>query len=586
MNDLTSFVPSAQVDAKGHPRFRLPADLDHPDWPAADARERAGGNDSEVRAVLDAQLTKGDVLVDFAPGFGFVALSAATLIGSGISVFVVGLPPARLQALQDAAVAANSWIDGVEADSQRLLDRVRPRLRDRSRIFVHVAANAVTHVLEVLAPLVREGRVHGWCIGDADTSSAWPTARAALRAEGFASFALDLSGDEPELAVLLGAPVGAAFALAGTGIDAETDQAAAEFSAEAAGGHAIARVRGVSFCIITDGRRPALLHDTIASIQRLALPDCEILVSGSPPPGLAGVRLIDAAAAAKTGRLGAMRNAACREARYDRLVVCDDDMFFHADFAAAFDALESTDVLCVRLLNPDGTRYWDWATHGGPRGHALLEYDETDPFVYVTGGLAIMHAHVHERVPWHDDIGFYAGEDLDWSARLRAAGLRIAFTPHATVTHCDARYTQVNDSISFRQDLTVRERVGQNIDGTGFFRPIIPGGPRWMSREGALIATGTAPGQHLTVVLGTAPVRHQPEVVTVQVSLNAQPAGQIDIAPDQSCTFNIPLTVGVPVVVGLHANRGLSALTLGVYDAREASVALLHAGIVDAPAPS
>ena len=52
-------------------------------------------------------------------------------------------------------------------------------------------------------------------------------------------------------------------------------------------------------------------------------------------------------------------------------------MIFHADFANGLRHLVAhtadVDVLCVRLLNPDGTRYWDWATFGGPRGQQRAE---------------------------------------------------------------------------------------------------------------------------------------------------------------------------------------------------------------------
>ncbi|MEW6304181.1 MAG: glycosyltransferase family 29 protein [Verrucomicrobiota bacterium] len=220
------------------------------------------------------------------------------------------------------------------------------------------------------------------------------------------------------------------------------------------------REPGWSFCLITNGRRPEKLHAEIASIRALNMPRCEILVGGEPPPGLdADIRVVPAVDAARDGRLGEMRNRLVEAARYDHLVVADDDLLFHEDFFRGIQAFgPDWDVMCVRLLNPDGTRFWDWATHGGPRGHRLLDYTETDPHLYVTGGLCIMKAHVAGRVAWDDGRGFYQGEDLDFSARLRAAGIVPRFNPHSSVTHDDPRYTRRGHVVA-RDALEVKRPV-------------------------------------------------------------------------------------------------------------------------------
>lgn len=549
---------------------------------------------TEIRIFCEQQLAKGDVLVDLDPGDGALALATVARTDGPIAVLAGGLAPDALVALQDRAVERNLWIDGIPAEPKaRLAALVQYKRAATGRVVAVVRATDVIDVLDRLAAITAAGQLLAVCVRDAAeaaTAGFWLPAYAALQRAGFAPFeVLDHAG-EPELFALAGAPGGAVIALhhsvtGGDTLDRHAQPTPAQGTSIVPDAPpAPRRERGVSFCIITDGRRPALLRETIASIQRLAIPSSEILVSGEPPADLAGVTCLDATDAARTGRLGAMRNRACRAARFDRVVVCDDDMFFHADFPAALDALDQTDVLCVRLLNPDGTRYWDWATHGGPRGHVLLDYTEQDPFVYVTGGLAIMHAHVHDRVPWHDDIGFYAGEDLDWSARLRAAGMRIAFSAQATVTHCDARYTQVGTGIGFRQDLTLRERVAQHVEGAGFFRPLSVGGLRWMSREGTLFVTARGPGQRLEVALGTTRTLHDGQPVAIDVAVNGEPVGRLALGPDQSGTFAVPLAVGTPTEVRLRADQGTPANRLGVPDPREASVALLHVGLADGDA--
>ena len=204
------------------------------------------------------------------------------------------------------------------------------------------------------------------------------------------------------------------------------------------------REPGWSFLIITNGKRPRKLAREIESIRALKIPQFEILVGGEPPSHMPeGVGTVLAVDAARNGRLGEMRNALTAAARYDHLVVVDDDFLFHEDFYTGLQRYgDDWEALSVRILNPDGTRFWDWATHGGPRGHVLLDYDESDDHVYITGGLVLLKAEVADRVKWDDGRGFYQGEDLDFSARLRSAGIRPIFNRYSTTTHDDGRYTE------------------------------------------------------------------------------------------------------------------------------------------------
>lgn len=339
------------------------------------------------------------------------------------------------------------------------------------------------------------------------------------------------------------------------------------------------RASGFSFCLITDGRRPQQLAAEIATIRALQLPAYEIIVAGRVPFALDGVRVIDAAPHALAGQLGAMRNLACAAAHYDHLVVADDDMIFHPDFANGLRHLVAhtadVDVLCVRLLNPDGTRYWDWATFGGPRGHMLLDYRESDAFVYVTGGLAIMKAAVHDAVRWDDVRGFYAGEDLDWSARVRAAGFRIGLCADATVTHDDARYTQIGNGLRFQQDLALFDRLADGVDAAGFFRPVDPG-TRWMSMEGQIrVEPRNDADRVLTLSVASLAASLAALPVQVIVDVNGAAAGTLSFNGPQSFNLSLPIAAGEALHVRLRSTHGVRAGEIGVPDERSASV-LLH----------
>lgn len=341
------------------------------------------------------------------------------------------------------------------------------------------------------------------------------------------------------------------------------------------------RPTGWSFCLITDGRRVTLLLEALDSIRALGLPTYEIIVAGNVPEGLGpDVRVVPRPELAAAGRLGAMRNAACALARYDGLVVADDDMLFHADFADALQTDGDWDVLCVRLLNPDGTRYWDWATIGGPRGHVLLDYDETDSHVYVTGGLAVMRAAVHRAVPWHEALGFYKGEDVEWSARLRAAGMRIRFNSRGKVTHQDSRYTQDGRVMRFRQDLTVRERLAPAVDAIGVYRAGFEQ-YRWLSSEATLFlppASSYATAIRFSLTSAAPGLTSAPFNVTV--FLNGDEAGVVTFTRPETVTLTLPLQPTDDTVVRLVSDRSVSGFDVAIDDERPVSVLIHDAELV------
>jgi glycosyltransferase involved in cell wall biosynthesis len=203
---------------------------------------------------------------------------------------------------------------------------------------------------------------------------------------------------------------------------------------------------GYSFCIITDGKRIPKLVKEIKSIQSLGIPKYEILITGELPDVVPfdGCKYYPLPDAARNGRLGEMRNFLCAKAQYDILVVADDDLIFANDFYEGMIHYGNDfDVLCVKLLNADGSRYWDWATLGGPRGHALLDYEERDPYQYVTGGLCIMKKWVSQKVRWDPLRGINQLEDVDFSRGLQAEKIRIDFNPMSTIIHNDWRLMQL-----------------------------------------------------------------------------------------------------------------------------------------------
>ncbi|MEE9339088.1 MAG: glycosyltransferase [Methylococcaceae bacterium] len=198
----------------------------------------------------------------------------------------------------------------------------------------------------------------------------------------------------------------------------------------------------LSFCIITNGRRPRKLNKLLRSIHSMNIPTFEIIICGyleKPPPN---VTYIADYQSAETGKLGKMRNKACSAARYDVLVVTDDDVLFDKNFYMALCKIGlNFDIACSKFLNPDGSRYWDWAIDNNEE-HRLIQYHQTHSDIYITGGRCIMTRKVFDHVRWSEILGFYEREDVDYTHRIKEAGFKIQLFEKLVITHNDWTYTQ------------------------------------------------------------------------------------------------------------------------------------------------
>lgn len=197
----------------------------------------------------------------------------------------------------------------------------------------------------------------------------------------------------------------------------------------------------ITFGIITNGKRlPKLLRE-IDSIRALNIPEYEIIVSGKPPE-IEGITRFELPEAADAGRLGEMRNAIAEWAHGELVSITDDDILFQPDWYEGLQSYQGEwDVMCSRLLNPDGTRNWDWCTKGGPRGHILIEYWETDPWIYVTGGRILARREVFDLCQWDATLGFNQEEDVKFSRALQLANQKIVMNKKMTLLHDDPTLT-------------------------------------------------------------------------------------------------------------------------------------------------
>ena len=183
----------------------------------------------------------------------------------------------------------------------------------------------------------------------------------------------------------------------------------------------------ISFIIITDNKEPEKLKQLVASINKVKGKKDEIIISEDKEG---------------TGLLGKLRNDGAKQAKGDILVFLDDDMLLYKDFVKGVTEcsnwMPNWTVLTCRVLNPDGSRHWDWKEHNS--GDRLLHYCHKSDDIVLTGGISIIRKKVWDVVKWSNTLGFYEKEDVDYSVRLREKGFRIQMNPYSTVEHQDDRY--------------------------------------------------------------------------------------------------------------------------------------------------
>lgn len=215
----------------------------------------------------------------------------------------------------------------------------------------------------------------------------------------------------------------------------------------------------ISFIIITNGKNNQKLINQIKSIQKQKIKNYEIIISGITDLKFneENIVYIKNEQKANSGSLGGLRNEACNIAKYENLVISDDDMLFSLDWYLNIQKNKEFDILTPKIKLPDGTRFWDNACYMSPeKGHIILNHNETDDYLYMSGGQSwIMKKYVFDKVKWDENILIYNmksldqytkgmhNEDTDYSLKCRKNEFKIKYVPQVLVYHDDATYTSI-----------------------------------------------------------------------------------------------------------------------------------------------
>ncbi len=222
----------------------------------------------------------------------------------------------------------------------------------------------------------------------------------------------------------------------------------------------------ISFVIITNGIKSEELLLQVKSIIDQNIPTYEIIIVGKTNQKfeLPNIYYIEDSYNADRGSLGGLRNKACSIAKYENLVISDDDMIFPQNWYINLLKSPQFEILTTCIKNPDGTRFWDNACYMSPtHGHINLNYNEEDSHKYMSGGQSwLIKKLIWEKVKWDEELLIYKmhnlqdyskglhNEDTDFALRCRENGYKIVHDHNLIVYHNDKTYTGIGRMVRRR----------------------------------------------------------------------------------------------------------------------------------------
>lgn len=348
-----------------------------------------------------------------------------------------------------------------------------------------------------------------------------------------------------------------------------------------------ARFTRLSFCILASGERNMAIEDMVRKIHALKVKNYEVLVAGCPPPSLNRVTSIEVPELVANKEWNKIRNILLQEAKHPVVVFIREDTCPDPNF---YDTLlgfyDDFDILNLRVLNPDGTRHWDWASRGGPLGDRLVPYDEQDEFITACPALFIAKRDTLRSVLFNESQDPEIPWEIDLSERMREYGGLFTFCPDASASCQNFLYTQTEDFTRYIFNPSERYRLPSGVMLRGGFEPT-PGGMFPIAQTATLALPVELAGSDLTLSLLVS-ILH-PDIydicpVTVAFKVNGQLVDNLildDEYPDGEVILPVPATGEAAAGITIECSSRGVPLLLGDYRYRATPSLIISDPIID-----
>lgn len=197
-----------------------------------------------------------------------------------------------------------------------------------------------------------------------------------------------------------------------------------------------------TFGIVTNGKRPEWLQESIESIRRQGVPDYEILVVGPRQHLMTGggdLRVIDFTEKDELGWISRKKNLIAGSAQHENLAIMHDRIVLDQNWYEGMRAYGNYFwLLGVPVESSEGHgRNVDWVRYDGHRGVRqlteieLLDYEDWDPFVFVNGGFLVTKRSCWTQIALDERLFWQQNEDVWFSRAFIAQGWLPRMNPFA-----------------------------------------------------------------------------------------------------------------------------------------------------------
>lgn len=191
----------------------------------------------------------------------------------------------------------------------------------------------------------------------------------------------------------------------------------------------------IDFVVLTDGQRLDRVERFIGSVRRASLNRAgyRIIIASPCSIDLGSIRNWADDCLLYVDVVGADRIADRKNRVVEAVCRAENILLVHDRYAVSetfWDELESFggdfSVLICRQELQDGFRFPDLVSTYSDTittRAAQLEYGDWGPYVYVNGGAVLAKRDTLREVPWNPLLQWGAREDVEWTRRLRDAGI-------------------------------------------------------------------------------------------------------------------------------------------------------------------